>query len=205
VRRAIFGITGLVVSTTLLVVLKGGPATTPTAQSVPVGPAGGSTAPTASGAPPEPTPEPGAGSVAPSGSVGPGRSVAPSGSPSHTRAPGSKPPTKAPTSGSTTTKAPPPSGPRKIDGAVIAVADFGLVQVQITVSGAKITNVTALEMPRESATTSRKSDQVDKVYSGPGGAAVAAANQGRLPDTVSGATQTCNGYRQSLQAALDRA
>jgi uncharacterized protein with FMN-binding domain len=199
-RRAILGITGLAASTTLLVVLKGGPATTPTAQNVPAGPAGASIDPIAGAAA-----RPGAGSAGPTVAA-PGGSVTPSGSPGRTTAPTGKPSSKAPTAGSTTIKAPtpPPSGPRKIDGTVVAAGGFGRVQVQITVSGNKVTNVTALELPNAAATSAGKSDQVDRAYSGPGGAAVAAANQGRLPDTVSGATLTSNGYRQSLQAALDR-
>lgn len=76
--------------------------------------------------------------------------------------------------------------------------------MQITVSGDRITNVTALELPGETATSSGKSDQVDRAYSGTGGQAVTAANQGRLPDTISGATATSSAYRRSLQAALDR-
>ncbi|WP_329102832.1 FMN-binding protein [Micromonospora sp. NBC_01699] len=202
-RRAILGITGLAASTTLLVVLKGGPATTATAQDVPVGPAGASTDPSA-GAPPEPTPDPAGGGPVPTVSgAAPG---APSGSPGRSKTPSGRPTSKAPTGGgATTTKAPPPpSGPRKIDGSVATAADFGLVQVQITVSGDRITNVTALELPGETATSSGKSDQVDRAYSGTGGQAVTAANQGRLPDTISGATATSSAYRRSLQAALDR-
>ncbi|RKR87411.1 uncharacterized protein with FMN-binding domain [Micromonospora pisi] len=199
-RRAILGITGLAASTTLLVVLKGGPATTATAQDVPVGTAGASTDPSA-GAPPEPTPDP----ATPTGSAAvPGRSGTPSASPGRSRTPSGKPSTKPP-GGTTTSKAPPPaSGPRKIDGSVTPAADFGLVQVQITVSGDRVTNVVALELPRETATSDGKSDQVDRAYSGTGGAAVTAANQGRTPDTVSGATATSSAYKRSLQAALDR-
>ncbi|MGW4461766.1 FMN-binding protein [Micromonospora sp. NPDC004704] len=205
-RRAILGITGLAASTTLLVVLKGGPATTATAQDVPVGTAGASTDPSA-GAPPEPTPDPAGGGAQPTASGKPG---APSGSPgkSPSKTPTGKPTSKAPTGGGapTTTKAPPPpaSGPRKIDGSVTPAADFGLVQVQITVSGDRVTNVIALELPGETATSEGNSDRVDRAYSGTGGQAVTAANQGRLPDTVSGATATSSAYRRSLQAALDK-
>ncbi|MEV4625516.1 FMN-binding protein [Micromonospora sp. NPDC049523] len=207
-RRAILGITGLAASTTLLVVLKGGPATTATAQDVPVGTAGASTDPSA-GAPPEPTPDPAGGGAQPTPSgAAPGKPGAPSGSPgkSPSKTPTGKSTSKAPTGGgATTTKAPPPaSGPRKIDGSVTPAADFGLVQVQITVSGDRVTNVIALELPGETATSEGNSDRVDRAYSGTGGQAVTAANQGRLPDTVSGATATSSAYRRSLQAALDK-
>ncbi|MFI6758003.1 FMN-binding protein [Micromonospora sp. NPDC050417] len=203
-RRAILGITGLAASTTLLVVLKGGPATTTTARDVPVGPAGASTDPSA-GAPPQPTPDPARGGAAPTGSAVPGRSGTPATSPGRSRTPSGKPTTKAPGAGTTTSKAPPPAtGPRKIDGSVTPAADFGLVQVQITVTGDRVTNVVALELPRETATSDGKSDQVDRAYSGTGGAAVTAANQGRMPDTVSGATATSSAYKRSLQAALDK-
>ncbi|MFK3981939.1 FMN-binding protein [Micromonospora sp. NPDC050397] len=204
-RRAILGITGLAASTTLLVVLKGGPATTATAQDVPVGTAGASTDPGA-GAPPEPTPDPAQGGAQPSGAAGvPGRSGAPSASANRSKAPSGKPSVKPPAGAPGTSKAPPPAtGPRKIDGSVTPAADFGLVQVQITVSGGKVTNVTALELPRETATSDGNSDRVDRAYSGTGGAAVAAANQGRMPDTVSGATATSSAYKRSLQAALDK-
>ncbi|RGC67860.1 FMN-binding domain protein [Micromonospora sp. MW-13] len=62
---------------------------------------------------------------------------------------------------------------------------------------------TALELPQETAQSDRRSDEVDGRYSGTAGQAV--RKQSADLDTVSGATATSTAYRQSLQAALDRA
>ncbi|WIY00746.1 FMN-binding protein [Amycolatopsis mongoliensis] len=77
---------------------------------------------------------------------------------------------------------------------------YGPVQVQITVSGGKITDVQAIEYPQESGRDVRINS-----------AAVPELNQEALQaqsaqiDTVSGATYTSEGYQQSLQSAIDAA
>jgi uncharacterized protein with FMN-binding domain len=77
---------------------------------------------------------------------------------------------------------------------------YGPVQVQITVSGGKITDAQAVEYPQESGRDVRINS-----------AAVPELNQEALQaqsaqiDTVSGATYTSEGYQQSLQSAIDAA
>lgn len=77
---------------------------------------------------------------------------------------------------------------------------YGPVQVQITVSGGKITDAQVTQVPQESSRDVRINS-----------AAVPVLNQETLQaqsaqiDTVSGATYTSEGYTQSLQSALDAA
>ena len=81
-----------------------------------------------------------------------------------------------------------------------ADTQYGPVQVQITVSGGRITAAQALQVPQESNRDVRINS-----------AAVPILNQEALTaqsaqiDTVSGATYTSEGYTQSLQSALDQA
>lgn len=77
------------------------------------------------------------------------------------------------------------------------------MQVQIVVSGTRIVDAVALELPQETAQSDRRSEQVDGRYSGPSGQVV--QRQSAEVDTVSGATATSESYRRSLQAAIDRA
>ncbi|MCM0679215.1 FMN-binding protein [Micromonospora phytophila] len=81
--------------------------------------------------------------------------------------------------------------------------EYGNVQVQITLSGSRIVNAVALELPEETAQSDQRSEDVDGRYSGTSGQVV--QRQSADLDTVSGATATSNSYRQSLQAAIDRA
>ncbi|RSM47275.1 FMN-binding protein [Amycolatopsis balhimycina DSM 5908] len=77
---------------------------------------------------------------------------------------------------------------------------YGPVQVRITVAGGKITDAQAIEYPQESGRDVRINST-----------AVPALNQETLQaqsaqiDTVSGATYTSEGYRHSLQSAIDQA
>lgn len=81
-----------------------------------------------------------------------------------------------------------------------ADTQYGPVQVQITVSGGRITAAQALQVPQESNRDVRINS-----------AAVPILNQEALTaqsaqiDTVSGATYTSEGYAQSLQSAIDAA
>ncbi|WP_405105755.1 FMN-binding protein [Micromonospora sp. NBC_01405] len=192
-RRVLLAITGLAAGTTALVVLKGAPEASPVAQElsalrpsvVPSGPAPGRSA--------APTPTSAASARA---------TVTPK---SHaTRTPGFRTGTSArPTSAPrTTTTAPPKSTTRKVTGSVVS-NEYGNVQVQITLSGTRIVDVVALELPQETAQSDRRSEEVDGRYSGTAGQVV--RKQGTDLDTVSGATATSTSYRKSLQAALDRA
>ncbi|TDT36745.1 FMN-binding protein [Streptomyces sp. BK208] len=80
-----------------------------------------------------------------------------------------------------------------------AQTQYGPVQVRVTVSGGKITDVEALQAPRGGRSDQVTADAVPELNR----AAVAAGTADI--DAVSGATYTSAGYRQSLQSALDRA
>lgn len=75
---------------------------------------------------------------------------------------------------------------------------FGPVQVQVTVSGGTITDVTALQLPANDP----RSAQISQ-YSESDLRDQALAAQSAQIDGVSGATFTSIGYAQSLQSALD--
>jgi uncharacterized protein with FMN-binding domain len=76
---------------------------------------------------------------------------------------------------------------------------YGVVQVRVSVSGGRLTQVTAVQAPggdpRSQEITATAVPQL-------GQEAVAA--QSAQIDAVSGATYTSDGYRASLQSALDR-
>jgi hypothetical protein len=77
---------------------------------------------------------------------------------------------------------------------------WGPVQVQITVEGGKLTDVTAVQYPNGNGR-----DQEINAYALPVLAQEALAAQSADIDHVSGATVTSDGYLQSLQSALDQA
>jgi uncharacterized protein with FMN-binding domain len=77
---------------------------------------------------------------------------------------------------------------------------YGDVQVQVTISGGAITDVTALELPSGDGHSSRISEAV-----GPMLRSEALQAQSATIDLVSGATYTSTAYRESLQSALDAA
>ncbi|MFI7394557.1 FMN-binding protein [Streptomyces tendae] len=80
-----------------------------------------------------------------------------------------------------------------------AQTQYGPVQVRVTVSGGRITDVEALQAPKGGRSDQVTADAVPKLNR----AAVAAGTADI--DAVSGATYTSAGYTQSLQSALDRA
>ncbi|MFI7408494.1 FMN-binding protein [Streptomyces sp. NPDC049627] len=102
----------------------------------------------------------------------------------------------APSAPKTTAAAP---TTRTVTGSTVETK-YGPVQVRITVTGSRITEAAAVRYPDE---TARSRDINSR--------AVPTLNQETLQaqsadiDTVSGATYTSAGYRQSLQSALDRA
>jgi uncharacterized protein with FMN-binding domain len=102
--------------------------------------------------------------------------------------------TGAGTSGSASTT----GGGKTYDGSVVSTR-YGLVQVEITVSGGKVTSVTALELP-----VGGRSGMISG-YAGPILSSEAVSAQSASIDLVSGATYTSDAYAQSLQAALDQA
>jgi uncharacterized protein with FMN-binding domain len=97
------------------------------------------------------------------------------------------------------TPPPTPAASRTYTGTAFAACNYGDVVVQITVKGNRISDAQAPTYP----TDRRQSQQI---------------NQGAIPqldqetiqaqssniDTVSGATCTSDGYRQSLQSAIDQ-
>ncbi|MDG6105658.1 FMN-binding protein [Dactylosporangium aurantiacum] len=91
------------------------------------------------------------------------------------------------------------SGGTTYDGSVAATR-WGDVQVRITVSGGKITAVTVPVYP-----TANGKDRQINARALPVLIQETLAAQSADIDTVSGATVTSDGYRESLQAALDAA
>jgi uncharacterized protein with FMN-binding domain len=77
---------------------------------------------------------------------------------------------------------------------------WGPVQVRITVKNGKLTDVTALSYPSDNPR-----DQEINSYAVPRLRSEALSAQSADIDTVSGATYTSDGYKQSLQSALDSA
>ena len=77
---------------------------------------------------------------------------------------------------------------------------WGPVQVRVTVRNGKLTDVTAVVRP-----TGNPRDQEINSFALPRLRAEALQAQGADIDTVSGATFTSEGYRRSLQSALDSA
>lgn len=87
---------------------------------------------------------------------------------------------------------------RTVTGKVVNTA-YGPMQVQVTLAGTKITNVTILQRTNDGA----ESDQID-ANAIPKLTSETLAAQSAHIDTVSGASYTSSGYIQSLQSALDQ-
>ncbi|MFD7443940.1 FMN-binding protein [Streptomyces sp. NPDC059909] len=203
-RRAVLAGAGTVSAVVLLLALK--PTTdpslaqdaaglgTPIASAVPAGTGAASSATTSPSA-----------SVSASASAA-SESASPSAVPSASRTTTAPAKTSAPTasrtpSGTTSTSGSTSGGSttRSVAGATIST-QYGAVQVQITLKGSTITGATAVKSP--SSTPRSREISAD---------AIPQLNQRTLAaqsaniDSVSGATYTSAGYRQSLQSALDRA
>jgi uncharacterized protein with FMN-binding domain len=88
---------------------------------------------------------------------------------------------------------------RTVTGSAIQTR-WGPVQVQLTVSGGKITDVAMLQYPNANGT-----DQQISSYALPILMQDTVDAQSANIDMVSGATYTSTGYLQSLQSALDQA
>ncbi|MCX4432550.1 MULTISPECIES: FMN-binding protein [Streptomyces] len=99
--------------------------------------------------------------------------------------------------GSSASKA--PAAQAKTVTGSVAQTQYGAVQVRITVSGGKITKSEAVQAPKGGLSDQKTALAVPKLNQ----EAVAAGNANI--DAVSGATYTSNGYKQSLQSALDKA
>lgn len=118
-------------------------------------------------------------------------------------------PTGAPASSATPTSAPSPSATAiasasaYVDGTVagsVVSTRFGDVQVQVTISGGVVSDVTALQLPSGDGNSRRISRVVEPILRDE-----ALTAQTAQIDLVSGATYTSRAYETSLQAALDKA
>ena len=104
---------------------------------------------------------------------------------------------KASTAAATTSSS--SAAPEVVNGGA-ADTRYGPVQVQITVTGGKITAVTAIEYPQE-----ERRDAEINAQAIPELQAQALSAQSAQIDGVSGATFTTEGFEQSLQSAIDAA
>jgi uncharacterized protein with FMN-binding domain len=175
-------------------------------------PAGGE-APEAGAADPGPGKKPGGGTVKKPGKPGSGAkptkqptagkpaSPVKPGGPAPTKATPTKEPVVKPTATKPATKPPAaqPPASKTVTGQTVDTR-FGPVQVQVTVTGGKITAVKVLQQP----TGNGKSDSINN-NAMPKLVQQTLAAQSADVDTVSGATFSSDGYRKSLQSALDAA
>jgi uncharacterized protein with FMN-binding domain len=126
-----------------------------------------------------------------------------------TSTPGSTPTPSTSGSAPTATAAPTPttaSGTKTaayrdgtVQGPVISTR-YGDVQVQVTISGGAITDVTALQLPSRDGRSQRIASIAEPILR-----QEALTAQSAHIDLVSGATYTSDGYARSLQSALDSA
>jgi uncharacterized protein with FMN-binding domain len=86
-----------------------------------------------------------------------------------------------------------------VQGPVISTR-FGDVQVQVTISGGAITDVTALQLPSRDGRSQRIASIAEPILR-----QEALTAQSASIDLLSGATYTSDGYARSLQSALDSA
>ncbi|HEX8970333.1 FMN-binding protein [Oryzihumus sp.] len=99
---------------------------------------------------------------------------------------------KSPASGSTSTR-------RSVTGALVSTP-YGTVQVKAVLVGTRLKDVVALKLTDSSSTSVGISGRAAPVLR-----QEAISAQSARIDSVSGATFTSEGYKQSLQAALDAA
>jgi uncharacterized protein with FMN-binding domain len=102
----------------------------------------------------------------------------------------------------TTTSAPPQPGTsstRTLTGQAVETR-YGVVQIQVTVTGSKIDNVSFLQL----TAYDDRSQQINQAAA-PLLLQETLSAQSSQIDTISGATYTSEGYVQSLQSALDQA
>jgi uncharacterized protein with FMN-binding domain len=87
---------------------------------------------------------------------------------------------------------------KTVTGSVVQT-QYGSVQVRITVSNGKITKADAVQAPKGGLSDQKTAMAVPKLNQ-----EAVAAGSAKI-DSVSGATYTSSGYKQSLQSALDQA
>jgi uncharacterized protein with FMN-binding domain len=91
------------------------------------------------------------------------------------------------------------SKPRTVAGQAIQT-QYGVVQVQVVVSGPKIDNASFLQLTADDPRSQEINSQAGPIL-----LQQTLSAQNSQIDGVSGATYTSEGYRQSLQSALDQA
>ena len=110
---------------------------------------------------------------------------------------------KAPSVTAVTASAPSSSATSSSGKAVTSDAvstQYGPVQLKVTISGGRITNVEAVQLP----SSDPKSAEISS-YAAPLLRQSALTKQSASIDAVSGATYTSDGYQTALQSALDKA
>ncbi|MFI6487265.1 FMN-binding protein [Streptomyces sp. NPDC050564] len=90
------------------------------------------------------------------------------------------------------------TGTQTVTGDVVKT-QYGPVQVELTMSGGRITKADAVQAPKGGTSDQKTALAVPKLNE------EAVAAQSADIDAVSGATYTSGGYKQSLQSALDKA
>ncbi len=93
---------------------------------------------------------------------------------------------------------PPAATPTRLDGD-IEQTPFGNVQVQVTFAGSTMTKVAEIQSPHDE----NRSEEINSLAE-PVLEREALSSQSATIDTVSGATYTSEGYKRSLQSALDK-
>jgi uncharacterized protein with FMN-binding domain len=100
-----------------------------------------------------------------------------------------------------TTPSPTPTATRTVTvNGDLVDTDYGPIRVQLTMQGGRIIRAQAVDHPQGGGRTQEINDYAIPVLD-----QEAVAAQSSQIDTVSGATFTSGGYRQSLQSALDAA
>jgi uncharacterized protein with FMN-binding domain len=99
---------------------------------------------------------------------------------------------------------PPPAADRMKDGAYLGrevdAGPHGDVQLRIQVAGGKMTTITIVKMPRSSGQSQKLTEDAFRKMT-----ATALREQSAEVDIVSGATESCEAYIESLQSAMDAA
>jgi uncharacterized protein with FMN-binding domain len=109
----------------------------------------------------------------------------------------------SPSDSSAPTPTPSPVGPTYKDGQYTGQDfqnQFGDTQVKVTISGGRITDVQALQLPFDR----QRSAEISQ-YAAPQLHDEVLQAQSAQIDTLSGATYTSDAYAQSVQSALDKA
>ena len=111
----------------------------------------------------------------------------------------STPSTASPTAPSTSKSTSAGSTPRTYTGQAVTTR-YGVVQVRATVANGKITDVAFVQL----TAFDQHSQQIND-FAGPQLLQESIRHQTAQVDTISGATYTSDGYRESMQSALDQA